>query len=99
MADELGGYNGIERAGYLQSFLFRAARLVIDTGLHHYKWSREQATDYMVRTVGFARPRSQREVERYCTMMGQACSYKMGHTAWVRARASTMFGSNRKSLR
>ena len=87
MADELGGYNGIERAGYLQSFLFRAARLVIDTGLHHYKWSREQATDYMVRTVGFARPRSQREVERYCTMMGQACSYKMGHTAWVRARA------------
>ncbi|WP_324698953.1 DUF885 domain-containing protein [Novosphingobium aerophilum] len=86
LADELGGYSGLERAGYLQSYLFRAARLVIDTGLHHYKWSREKAADYMVETVGFARPRSLREVERYCTMIGQACSYKMGHTAWVKAR-------------
>ncbi|OYW16513.1 MAG: Tat pathway signal protein [Novosphingobium sp. 12-64-8] len=86
LADELGAFTAIERAGYLQSFLFRAARLVIDTGLHHYKWSREKATDYMVQTVGFARPRSQREVERYCTLIGQACSYKMGHTAWVAAR-------------
>src|SRR5213076_3537680 len=68
------------------SFLFRAARLVVDTGLHTKRWSRAQATDYMVHTTGFARPRSQREVERYCTMMGQACSYKVGHTAWVRAR-------------
>lgn len=86
LADELGGYDGIEKAGYLQSFLFRAARLVIDTGLHTKRWSREQATDYMVATTGFARPRSQREVERYCTMIGQACSYKMGHIAWTRAR-------------
>jgi uncharacterized protein (DUF885 family) len=87
LADELGGYSGIEQAGYLQSFLFRAARLVIDTGLHTRRWSREQATDYMVQTTGFARPRSQREVERYCTQMGQACSYKIGHIAWTRARA------------
>jgi uncharacterized protein (DUF885 family) len=87
LADELGGYTGIEKAGYLQSFLFRAARLVIDTGLHAKRWTREQGTDYMVQTTGFARPRSQREVERYCTMIGQACSYKVGHTAWTRARA------------
>jgi uncharacterized protein (DUF885 family) len=40
----------------------------------------------MVATTGFARPRSQREVERYCTMAGQACSYKVGHIAWLRAR-------------
>jgi uncharacterized protein (DUF885 family) len=86
LADELGGYSGIESAGYLQSFLFRAARLVIDTGLHTKRWSREQATDYMVATTGFARPRSQREVERYCTQIGQACSYKIGHIAWLRAR-------------
>lgn len=86
LADELGAYSGIERAGYLQSFLFRASRLVIDTGLHHKRWSREQAIDYMVATTGFARPRCQREVERYCTQIGQACSYKIGHTAWVRAR-------------
>ncbi len=87
LADELGAYSGIESAGYLQSFLFRASRLVIDTGLHHKRWSREQATDYMVATTGFARPRSQREVERYCTMIGQACSYKIGHMAWVKQRA------------
>lgn len=95
LADELGAYSGIERAGYLQSFLFRAARLVVDTGIHHYKWSREKATDYMVSTTGFARARSQREVERYCTQMGQACSYKIGHTAWVaqRAKAEKALGS------
>jgi uncharacterized protein (DUF885 family) len=89
VADELGVYadNPLGRAGFLQSFLFRAARLVVDTGLHTKRWSREQATDYMVQTTGFARPRSQREVERYCTMIGQACSYKVGHTAWTRARA------------
>jgi uncharacterized protein (DUF885 family) len=87
VADELGGYDPLGRAGFLQSFLFRAARLVVDTGLHTKKWSREKATDYMVQTTGFARPRSQREVERYCTQIGQACSYKVGHTAWVRARA------------
>ncbi len=87
LADELGGYAGpIERAGYLQSFLFRAARLVADTGIHAKRWTREQATDYFVDTVGFARPRSQREIERYCTMPGQACSYKLGHISWLRAR-------------
>ncbi len=88
LADELGGYaTPLERAGYLQSFLFRAARLAVDTGLHARKWSRERATDYLVETTGFARPRSQREVERYCTQAGQACSYKVGHMAWTRARA------------
>jgi uncharacterized protein (DUF885 family) len=88
LADELHAYaNPLERAGYLQSFLFRAARLVVDTGIHTKKWTREQATDYLVETTGFARPRSQREVERYCTQAGQACSYKVGHGAWTRARA------------
>ena len=89
VANELGGYDGLERAGYLQSFLFRAARLVIDTGIHSKRWNRERATDYMVATTGFARPRSQREIERYCTQMGQACSYKVGHIAWTRARAES----------
>jgi uncharacterized protein (DUF885 family) len=88
LADELGAYDGIERAGFLQSFLFRAARLVVDTGLHAKGWGREQATDYLVATTGFARPRSQREVERYCTQIGQACSYKIGHAVWTRARAN-----------
>lgn len=87
LADELGAYQTpLERAGYLQSFLFRAARLVADTGIHTLRWSRDQATQYFVDTVGFAQARSQREVERYCTQPGQACSYKVGHGAWTRAR-------------
>ncbi|MEP7130047.1 MAG: DUF885 family protein [Sphingomicrobium sp.] len=89
LASEMGVYadSALGQAGFLQSFLFRAARLVVDTGLHTKSWSREQATDYMVRTTGFAQARSQREVERYCVLIGQACSYKVGHTAWARARA------------
>jgi uncharacterized protein (DUF885 family) len=89
LAGELGVYDNdpLGRAGFLQSFLFRAARLVVDTGIHSKRWSREQATDYMVATTGYARPRSQREVERYCTLIGQACSYKVGHKAWTDARA------------
>ncbi|KQX17992.1 MULTISPECIES: DUF885 domain-containing protein [unclassified Sphingomonas] len=89
LADELKGYaDPLERAGYLQSFLFRAARLVVDTGIHTKRWDRDKATAYMVDTTGFAQPRSQREVERYCTQPGQACSYKVGHMAWMRARAN-----------
>jgi len=86
LADEIGGYDGIEKGGYLQSFLFRSARLVVDTGLNSKGWSREQAIDYMQKTTGFPRGRVQREVERYCASIGQACSYKVGHLAWMRAR-------------
>jgi uncharacterized protein (DUF885 family) len=86
LADELGGYQGVERAGYLQSFLFRAERLIVDTGLNHKRWSREKAIEHMVATTGFAHGRVQREIERYCASPGQACSYKIGHLAWLRAR-------------
>lgn len=88
LADELGFYKGdpLGRVGYLQSFLFRAARLVVDTGLHFKRWTRLQATDYLTQTTGFARPRAQREIDRYCVWPGQACSYKVGHTSWVRLR-------------
>ena len=60
---------------------------MVDTGLNNLNWSRDKAVDYMVATTGFARPRVQREVERYCASIGQACSYKIGHIAWNRARA------------
>ena len=86
LADELGGYRDVERAGYLQSFLFRAERLIVDTGLNHKRWTREQAIEHMVATTGFAQGRVQREIERYCASPGQACSYKIGHIAWLRAR-------------
>jgi uncharacterized protein (DUF885 family) len=88
LADELGVYENdpLGKAGYLQSFLFRAARLVVDSGMHHKRWSRAKATDYLVAATGFARPRTQREIDRYCVSPGQALSYKVGHTMWVKAR-------------
>ena len=88
LADELGVYEGnpLGRVGMLQSLLFRAVRLVVDTGIHHKRWSRAQATDYMVRNTGFPVPRTQREIDRYCASPGQACSYKVGHTVWTRLR-------------
>jgi len=88
LADELGMYDGdpLGRVGYLQSLLFRATRLVVDTGLHVKRWSREQATDYLIATTGIARGRSQNEIDRYTVWPGQATSYKIGHTVWVRLR-------------
>jgi uncharacterized protein (DUF885 family) len=89
LADEIGMYAGdpLGEAGFLQSFLFRAVRLVVDTGMHFKRWSREQAIDYMVAKTGYTRGRVQREIDRYCVWPGQACSYKVGHTVWTRVRA------------
>jgi uncharacterized protein (DUF885 family) len=88
LADETGAYAGdpLGQAGYLQSLLFRAARLVTDTGIHAKRWTRAQATQYMVDTIGNAPTRAQREVERYFASPGQANSYKVGHTVWVKVR-------------
>jgi uncharacterized protein (DUF885 family) len=88
LADEMGVYEGdpLGQVGYLQSLLFRATRLVVDSGMHVKRWSREQATDYFLATTGIARGRGQGEIDRYTVRPGQACSYKIGHTAWVRLR-------------
>ncbi len=74
LADELRMYRDdpLGRAGMLQSFLFRATRLVVDTGIHAKRWSREQATDYFLRTTGIARGRGQNEIDRYTAWPGQA---------------------------
>jgi len=82
LADEMGVYanDPFGELGYLQSLLFRASRLVADTGLHHKKWSREQAIRYMVDTNGDQESSVTTEVERYCVWPGQACSYKLGQT-------------------
>ncbi|WBH15393.1 DUF885 domain-containing protein [Sphingomonas radiodurans] len=88
LADEMGMFEGdpLSQVGYLQSLLFRATRLVVDSGMHHKRWSREKATDYFIATTGIARGRSQNEIDRYTVWPGQACSYKIGHTVWVRLR-------------
>ena len=88
LADEMGMYDGdpLGQVGYLQSLLFRATRLVVDSGMHAKRWSRERATDYLMATTGIARNRSQNEIDRYTVWPGQACSYKIGHTKWVELR-------------
>jgi uncharacterized protein (DUF885 family) len=88
LADEMGVYEGDPwgRIGYLQSLLFRAVRLVVDSGLHHKRWSREQAIRYMVDTLGDQESSVTTEVERYCVWPGQASSYKIGHTEWIKLR-------------
>ena len=88
LADEIGLYENdpFGQVGYLQSLMFRAARLVVDSGLHHKRWSREQGIRYMVDTLGDQESSVATEVERYCVWPGQASSYKVGHTTWVRLR-------------
>ena len=85
LGDELGLYKGFEvgRLGYLNSIAFRASRLVVDTGLHHKRWTREQARKFFLDNVG---DENASEVDRYCSWPGQACGYEMGHQAINRER-------------
>ncbi len=90
VADEIGAYetDPFGRIGYLQSELFRAARIVVDTGLHHHRWSREKAVAWMVEVIGETPESTRREVDRYCVYPGQACSFKVGANAIVAARSA-----------
>jgi uncharacterized protein (DUF885 family) len=88
LADELGVYDGdpLGELGYLQSMGFRACRLVVDTGLHAKQWTRDQAIDWFVKTNGDPRSSVTKEVDRYCSMPGQACGYKVGQLEIDRLR-------------
>ena len=67
-----------DNLGRLQAELFRAVRLVVDTGIHDKRWTREQAIDYMRGHTGRAESDVVAEVERYIVSPGQACAYKVG---------------------
>jgi len=88
LADEVGMYKGdaLGRVGYLQAQRFRAARLVVDTGLHAKRWTRDQAIAWMTQATGRATGAVTSEIDRYCASPGQACGYKVGHTEIVRLR-------------
>ena len=58
--------------------MWRAVRLVVDTGIHYKKWPRQQAIDYMKANTGMAQTDVVSEIERYIVMPGQATSYKVG---------------------
>ena len=94
LAGEIGAYpdtpeGRLGRIGMYQSLLFRACRLVVDTGVHAKRWSREQGIQYLIDNCGRTKGAATNEVERYAAWPGQACSYKIGHSviASLRDRA------------
>ncbi len=97
LADELGAYadNPVGRLGYLQAIAFRACRLVVDTGIHAKRWTREQGVRFFVEVNGSNPVEVASEVDRYCSWPGQACGYKVGHSEINRQRekAKTALGA------
>ena len=88
LVDELGVYDDFPagRLGYLQSIAFRCCRLVVDSGLHAKRWTRQQAVDFFVNVNGSNPLEVASEVDRYCAWPGQACGYKVGHSTIVSLR-------------
>ncbi|MDB5392529.1 MAG: hypothetical protein JWM91_35 [Rhodospirillales bacterium] len=88
LAIEMGMYDSdpLGRIGQLQAALFRAVRLVVDSGMHAKGWSREKTVAYYVDTLGEKETAAVTEIERYCVWPGQACSYMLGKLTWLKAR-------------
>ncbi|HJO26015.1 MAG TPA: DUF885 domain-containing protein [Planctomycetota bacterium] len=87
LADEVGLYTGdLDRLGMLSFDAWRAARLVVDTGLHHYGWSRERAIEILVESTFLTRENATNEVDRYIAWPGQALAYKVGQLEIRRLR-------------
>lgn len=88
VAVEIGAYENdpFGRIGAVQSALFRAARIVVDTGIHHKRWSRAEATRWMVEEAGEQQMSAQREIDRYCVYPGQACAFMVGRLELMRTR-------------
>lgn len=85
---EMGLYDTpYDRFGMLGYQIWRAARLVVDTGIHAQGWSRQQAIDYLTRYTALPAHEIETEVDRYISWPGQALSYYLGETALLRARA------------
>lgn len=89
LSKEMGLYEGdpLGELGMLQAALFRSARLVVDTGLHAKRWTREKAIETMSSIDGSPASAAATEIERYCVWPGQACSYMVGKLTWLRIRA------------
>jgi len=97
LADELGLYqNADEKLGQLSYAMWRAVRLVVDTGLHAQGWGRQQAVDYLVEKTGHDRGEAENEVDRYIIWPGQALAYALGalELSALRADAQTRLGAH-----
>lgn len=88
LAVEMGAYadDPLGHVGQLHDSIFRAVRLVVDSGMHAKGWSREQAVQFYTETLGDPETVAVTEVERYCVWPGQACSYMLGKLDWLRLR-------------
>lgn len=88
LVDEFGLYarDPFSQIGYLQAQQFRACRLVVDTGIHAMKWTREQAIRFLVDNTGRGEQAMTSEIDRYTVSPGQACGYKVGHNEILRQR-------------
>lgn len=88
LAAEMGMYEDdpLGDLGRLQAEMFRAVRLVVDTGLHRKRWSRQRAMDYMAEKTGLPANEVRIEIDRYLVQPGQASSYKIGHLRIVELR-------------
>jgi len=88
-AEDMGMYqdNPLGDLGRLQAEIFRAVRLVVDTGMHAKRWSREKAIEYMLSKTGMTEAEVTREIERYVVWPGQATAYKVGQLYMLRLRA------------
>ncbi len=97
LCDEFGLYadDPFSQLGYLQAQQFRACRLVVDTGLHAMRWTREQSVQFLMEQTGKGQGAMTSETDRYCASPGQACGYKMGHNEILRLRdvAKTTLGA------
>ncbi|XP_041368078.1 uncharacterized protein LOC121382616 [Gigantopelta aegis] len=96
LGEELGLYSDdYELMGRYSSEMFRACRLVVDTGLHYFDWTQERAIEYMLNNTAYSRNDLTTEVNRYMTWPGQACAYKVGELKLkeLRQKASTQLGS------
>ena len=89
---ELGLYENdvYGNLGRLQAEAFRAARLVVDTGIHTKHWTFDQAVDFMVENTGMTEYSMQREVSRYISLPGQATAYYIGYTKILEVRQRVM---------
>ena len=96
LGNELGIYRTpYEKFGQLSYEMWRAARLVIDTGIHRYSWSRSQAIDYLASHTALSQHEVETEVDRYISWPGQALAYKLGELTIrrLRSEAETTLGA------
>lgn len=98
LAVEMGMYDNdvLGHIGMIHDAMFRAVRLVVDSGMHSKRWSREQAVKYFVDNIGDNEATAITEIERYCVWPGQACSYMVGKMVWLNGRERAKKALGRK---